>query len=109
MWNKPTEKQLAKLPVFYSTEDVPLKEKKIVMHFFFSGCDWYITEYSKEENMFFGFSILNNDLQNAEWGYIDFDELKSIKVKFLEVDRDIHWTVVKAIDVPNIKNAQGWN
>jgi len=33
MWNKPTVKQLSKIPKFYSTEKVPLKEKMIYMHF----------------------------------------------------------------------------
>ncbi len=29
---------------------------------------------------FFGYAILNGDIQNAEWGYISFSELKEIKV-----------------------------
>ena len=108
MWNKPSDAELAKLPAFYSTEEVPLKEKLILMHFFIAGCDWYVTEYSPEEKCFFGFAILNGDLNNAEWGYFSLEELSSLKVSFLEVDKDCHWTPKKAVEIEKICEAQGW-
>ena len=85
-----------------------LKEKMIYMHFFIGGCDWYVAEYSPEEQCFFGFAILNNDLQNAEWGYFSLQELSDLKVRFLEVDRDLHWLPTKAENVEKIAEAQGW-
>ena len=108
MWNKPTAEELAKLPAFYSTEEVPLREKIIGMHFFIGGCDWYACEYTPEEKCFFGFAILNGDLDNAEWGYCSLDELAILKVSFLEVDRDLHFTPCKAIEIEKIRKAQGW-
>ena len=108
MWNKPGEEELVKLPAFYSTEEVPLKEKIIAMHFFIGGCDWYAVEYFPEEQVFFGFAILNNDLQNAEWGYFSLGELSSLKVSFLEVDRDLHWKPTHAKNIEKIALAQGW-
>lgn len=108
MWNKPSDAQLAKLPAFYSSEEVPLKDKVIGMHFFIGGCDWYATEYSPEEKCFFGFAILNNDLEMAEWGYFSLQELCDLKVSFLEVDRDLHFTPCKAIEIEKICEAQGW-
>jgi len=108
MWNKPRTEELAKIPVFYSTEEVPLKEKIIYMHFFIGGCDWYACEFSPEENCFFGFAILNNDLEMAEWGYFALDELASLKVSFVEVDRDLPWTPCKAVEVDKIREAEGW-
>lgn len=108
MWNKPSKEELSKIPVFYSTEEVPLKEKMIYMHFFIGGCDWYAAEYSLEEQCFFGFAILNNDLQNAEWGYFSLEELASLKVKFLEVDRDLYWKPKKAIEIEKIRKAERW-
>ena len=108
MWNKPTDKELSSMPDFYTTESVPLKEKMIHMHFFIGGCDWYATEYSPEEKCFFGFAILNGDLEMAEWGYFSLEELSSLKVSFLEVDKDCHWTPKKAIEIENIRKAQGW-
>ena len=109
MWNAPSKKQLAKLPKLYETESVPLKDKIIHLHFFIGGCDWYIAEFDTDDNMFFGCSILNQDYQNAEWGYISFSELKSIKVQgWLEVDNDLHFKVRPAREVDLICKAQGW-
>ena len=70
MWNEPTKEQLAKIPRLYETEGVPLKEKQIYLHFFIGACDWYVAEYDEEENLFWGYAILNGDLEMAEWGYI---------------------------------------
>ena len=108
MWNKPTEKQLSRIPAFYLTENISLKEKMIYMHFFLGGCDWYAAEYSPEEQLFFGFAILNNDYEMAEWGYFSLKELCEIKVSFVEVDRDLHFEPTKAKDIENIRKAQRW-
>ena len=108
MWNKPTEKQLRKVPAFYSTESISLKEKVIHVHFFIGGCDWYVAEYSPEEQLFFGFAILHGDLDNAEWGYFSFKELSELKTGFMEIDRDLHFIPAKAKDIENIRKARGW-
>jgi hypothetical protein len=79
MWNTPTTDRLSKIPRLYETEHIPLQDKLIHLHFFIGGCDWYIAEFDGED-LFWGFAILNDDFQNAEWGYISFSELKSIKV-----------------------------
>ncbi|MBN1156542.1 DUF2958 domain-containing protein [Candidatus Woesearchaeota archaeon] len=108
MWNKPSVEELAKLPAFYSTEEVPLKEKMIHMHFFIGGCDWYAAEYDPKQQLFFGFAILNNDYDMAEWGYFSLRELDELKVKFLEVDRDLYFTPKKASEIEKIKIAERW-
>ena len=90
MWNTPTTDRLSKIPKLYETEHIPLQDKLIYLHFFIGGCDWYIAEFDGE-NLFWGFAILNDDFQNAEWGYISFSELKSIKVGgWLEIDKALH-------------------
>ena len=108
MWNEPSTEELALMPSLYSTENVPLEAKAIVMHFFIGGCDWYVAEYDPDERIFFGYAILNGDLQNAEWGYISFDELREIKVGAMEIDRDLHWQRRPAKEVDKIKEASGW-
>ena len=108
MWNIPTKEVLEKIPQLYSTEDKPLKEKVIYEHFFIGGCDWYVAEYDPEDQLFFGFAILNNDLEMAEWGYISFEELVALKISFLEVDRDLHFSPTKAKNIDKICEAQGW-
>ena len=108
MWNKPTKEVLENIPQLYSTEDTPFKEKVIYEHFFIGGCDWYVAEYDPENKLFFGFAILNNDLEMAEWGYISFEELVILKVSFLEVDRDLHFKPTEAKNIDKICKAQGW-
>lgn len=108
MWCKPTEKQLSKIPGMYSGEAIPFEEKVIHMHFFMGGSDWYVTEYSAEEKMFFGFVILNGMYDIAEWGSISYIELCKMRFTFLEVDRDKFWKVRKAKEVTKICQAQGW-
>lgn len=107
MWNKPAKEDLSIIPALYETNNIPINEKVIYMHFFIGGSDWYVAEYSPEERLFFGFAILNNDYEMAEWGYFGFDELCNIKVNgFLEVDRDLYFSPVKANEIENIKKAQ---
>ena len=106
MWNKPSEKQLNRLPELYSTESVLLMEKGIHMHLFLGGCDWYVAEYDKESQNFFGFAILNNDYVMAEWGYFNFIELCELKVEYVEIDRDIHFLPTKANCIDKIKRAE---
>jgi len=106
MWNEPKQDRLAKIPRLYETEDVSLREKLVHLHFFIGSCDWYISEYDGDD-LFFGYAILNNDLEMAEWGYISFRELKEIKINgWLEVDCELqeHWRVRKASDIERIRN-----
>ncbi|MBR8534438.1 strawberry notch family protein [Carboxylicivirga sediminis] len=47
------------------------------LHYFYGGSDWYITEWDGKD-MFYGYTILNGDMQNAEFGYISREELTSL-------------------------------
>ena len=110
MWNEPSKKRLAKIPRLYETEHVPLKDKLIHLHFFIGGCDWFVAEYDGED-LFWGFAILNNDLQNAEWGYISFSELKDIKIQgCFEIDCELeeYWKVQRAAEIDKIRIGNGW-
>ena len=109
MWNKPTEEELSNLPKLYATENVPLKEKVIHLHFFIGGSDWYAAEYCPEEKVCWGFAILNEDYDMAEWGYFSLKEISDLRIAFVEVDRDLYWTPRKAIEVEQICKAEGWN
>lgn len=109
MWNTPSQQRLDTIPRLYGTENIPAPDKEIHLHFFIGGCDWYICEYDGED-IFFGFCILNSDYQNAEWGYVSFSELRSIKIDWLEVDcvHEEYWQITKASQIENICIAQGW-
>ena len=107
MWNVPSKTRLASIPKLYETEGQPLLEKLIHLHFFIGGCDWYIAEFDGDDT-FFGYAILHGDLDNAEWGYVSFEELKSLRVQgWLEVDCELEdfWQVKPAGDIPVIRRA----
>jgi len=58
-----------------------------------------------------GFCIINNDYEMAEWGYVSLSELRSIKIDgWLEIDCELEelWEVKKARDIDKIRIAQGW-
>ena len=103
MWSTPTQKRLDKIPRLNEQAEISAKDQMVHLHFFIGGCDWYITEYNGTDT-FFGYAILNNDYQMAEWGYISFNELKNIKVSFLEVDCEVEswFPVQKASEIENI-------
>ena len=104
MWNVPTQEELDRIPRLYQTEDIPLKDKLIYLHFFIGSCDWFIAEYDGED-LFWGYAILNDDHMNAEWGYISFTEMKEVKIRgSLEIDRDINWQIRKASEIDLIRN-----
>jgi len=110
MWNVPTKERLARIPKLYETENVPLKDKEIHLHFFIGGCDWYIAEYDGDD-LFWGFACLGGDLQNAEWGYISFGELRNTRINnWLEIDCELEdfWKVRPASEIELIRRANGW-
>ena len=102
MWNTPTEERLSKIPCLYETEHLELKDKLIHLHFFIGGCDWHIAEYDGND-LFWGYAILNGDLQNAEWGYISFSELRELKIGYLEIDCELAWRIKPASQIDKIK------
>ena len=77
--------------------------KLIHLHFFFGGCDWYAAEFDGED-LFFGFAVLNDDMQNAEWGYFALSELKDISIHGLEIDHDLYWEPTPAKEIERIKD-----
>lgn len=81
------------LPEFYTTDKGYSKFKKEnpnagwkeyeqqlkpVLHYFLGGTDIYVLEYDEKENLLYGFTVLNGDWQNAEYGYTSLDELMSV-------------------------------
>lgn len=67
------------------------KDKVAYLHYFSSSSDWYVVELGKgdifdDDNEMqkeaFGYAILNGDMQNSEYGYMNIDEIK----KYAELD-----------------------
>ena len=109
MWNKPTNEELASIPKLYETEDIPLKEKLVYLHFFIGGSDWYVVEYDGDD-LFWGYAILNGDLDMAEWGFVSFKELRDIKIPpGFEVDCEVDWHIKKAAEIEKIRMGNHWS
>ncbi|MFH2059653.1 MAG: DUF2958 domain-containing protein [Pseudomonadota bacterium] len=107
MKNEPTKGQLSKIPKFYETDDIQMQDKIIYLHFTFATCDWFIAEFDGGD-AFFGFVILNDDLEMAEWGYVSFDFLKMVNINNQQVENDPDWQIRKASEIERICEAQRW-
>ena len=105
--NEPNEEELKRIPKLYETDSIHLKDKLIYEHFFIFSSDWYIAEYDPKDKIMFGFAILNDDYQNAEWGYVSYEELRDLKVYGFEVERDMDWYPKKAGLIDRIVKAGG--
>ena len=99
MWNEPSDDELYRMPRLYETEGTPLEDKIIHQHYFIGSSDWYMAEYDPADRQFFGYVILNNDHEMAEWGYSSLDELVDLNVCGIEVDRDLHWKPTRFEDI----------
>jgi len=106
MFNKPSLKQLSSIPKIGKQDGEHTSETIIHAHIFGGSTDIYISEYDGAD-LLFGFTILNGDIDNAEWGYSSFQELCNVKLGYFELEWDIHWTPTKVKDIPNIVEAGG--
>lgn len=84
------------MPKTYET-DGQGREAIAHLHYFYGGCDWYITERDvgdglgdgsaiREQLQAFGFANLGDPQRSAELGYISIEELKDAGVEL-----DLYW------------------
>jgi hypothetical protein len=78
--------KVKRIPKLYSGEN--LKERSIALHYFTGGTDIYVTEWDGKDT-FSGYTILNGDTQNAEWGYSSLSEMMSVPSMNLDYDTDL--------------------
>lgn len=87
------------IPKLYSQEKVNTQDKQVFAKFFFPAGNWtwFVTEGETEgdDYVFFGFVVGDFD----EWGYFTLNELSSINVAGLTVERDLHFKPGKFSDV----------
>jgi hypothetical protein len=74
---KRLEEQLKKCPNIGATDG--LKKHPAIFHYFCGATDIYICEFDGEDTLF-GFTILNGDIDNSEWGYSSLSEITAIPV-----------------------------
>lgn len=87
------------LPKLYSTEKVPVEEKVAIVKFFHSNSTWYAVEGQEKDGdfLFFGYVVVVG--QASEWGYFSLNEMQSVKVRGLGIERDLYWTPTKMGDI----------
>lgn len=69
------------------------KNPTVIAHFFhpLSNSDWYATEYDPENKIFFGYASLTKEPGFDEFGYFSKEELESVKIMGLGIERDLYW------------------
>jgi hypothetical protein len=96
---KPLEEQIAAIPKLRGTEDVALKDKIIQAHFFLGGTDWYVAEWDGNDT-FWGYTVLNGDDLNAEWGHSSLAEIQSVvQNRIAKVELDFYWKPKKFFEI----------
>ncbi|MGX7950652.1 DUF2958 domain-containing protein [Oleidesulfovibrio alaskensis] len=94
------------IPRLYETESIAVEDKPVHLHFTFGDSHWFAVEFDQED-ICFGYVILNGDFQNAEWGYFSLKELAEVSIGPLRVELDLAWQVRPAGEVELIKLAGG--
>lgn len=99
-----TKEIIKKIPKLYSTENIPLSEKKAVCKIF-NPCGvgtWYVIEGQEEDGDFIFFGLV--DLHEKEFGYFSLNELQSIKLPFgLRIERDIHFQISRLSKIVDLE------
>ena len=84
---------LEKIPLLYSTEDIPLNDTLIKLKYFLSSFTWLVAECEVQEDndvLFFGYVFNHADPDCSEWGYFTLGQLMEIRLfESLGVERDL--------------------
>ena len=88
-----------KIPALYSTEETKLEDKICYVKFFHPFCNWtwYACEFDPETGIFFGW--VDGDF--PEWGNFSLEEMKSLKVRGLGMERDYYFTAKPMKEIPD--------
>ena len=63
----------------------------VYLHYFVGGSDWFITEYDRENKEFFGYAILNGDVEMSEFGYMPTEFFKNADYGMKTPELDLYW------------------
>lgn len=96
-----TKEILSKLPPLYATENVPTDEKVCVCKFFHpaSRYTYFVIEFSPEEKLFFGYCVSPLGPDCDELGYTSLEELESVVVRGLKIERDLYFKPTKLAEI----------
>lgn len=83
---KNIEKTIKAVPPLYANEELG-RDAPIKLHYFGGATDIWLSNLDRETGEGFGYTCLNGDTENAEFGYVSIPEI--LKIPFLELD--LHW------------------
>ncbi len=98
----PRQADLAAIPALYSTEDLPLGDRIVWLHYFTGSADWWVVEFNPSTGQAFGYACLG-DPDMAEWGTFHLPELEELYLAVVNtpepqrlwppviVERDLWW------------------
>lgn len=90
------DNDLENIPALYEQDGKGDKAKvSLVVKIPYTGFVWLLTEYSKEEDLFFGYACLN-DIEMAELGYISKQELEDLGKQYPLVIEKVDMTLSEA-------------
>lgn len=101
-------------PALYSTEDIAVPDKMVVARYWIGDAGWWMVEFDPDTDIFFCFAYLGGDPSFAEFGYVNAEELESIKVadptgKVHFVQRDLLWEPARIEEaVPPALHFEWW-
>jgi hypothetical protein len=87
------------LPDYCAEGYDPDTNETAYLHYFYGGCDWFIMNWDSDNQEFYGYAILNSDIEMSEYGYISVDELISDG----RIELDFYWTPVTVEEAVNEK------
>ena len=98
-----TKALAAKIPPLYATENIPMADKIVHVHYFSGPYDAYLVEYDEATHEGFGYTVIAGH-DSGEWGYINLDYLASVKVPpfGLGIERDLYWDPTPVCKIPKI-------
>ncbi|WP_139244496.1 DEAD/DEAH box helicase family protein [Arthrobacter alpinus] len=79
---------------FTEQEGLSDRQQLVREHFFLGGNDWWVTEYDQESKITTGFTVLNGDAPNGEYGDFSLEELEQFRRGLGVIERDLHWEPV---------------
>lgn len=83
-------KRVSRMPATYE-QDGKGDDATAYLHYFFRNWDWFITERDMldEQAQTFGWTMIDEDPENAELGYISINEITEVGAEL-----DLHWQPV---------------
>jgi hypothetical protein len=94
------EEQINSIPELYKQSDLDKSDQVVYAHYFNPGSDWYVLEWDREKNLFFGY--ITHRHQDAELAFFSFEDLD----KDRRINLDFNWDIRSLAEIISERNPQ---